>query len=362
MNNDDHKPTALSGQSGDSEKKETSNSLLKKENIIFEHEDRINGIESVFFFKDGDILIFKNTVSVIYDGKTFKEKIKLTFLGALCAFCYLSEEEFILIKDEHFALYTFKNERKTCEVISKVYHHNLNDLEKNKNIFRLSNDDLINIRLIRLEPIVKLYRRVEDKNKCKSYELIDNNELNDIDEVINLEKDQFLTIKKFQNLDQILFKVYSNKDYSILTFNRINCRAHGKRRIFFSDLPFFKVKKNKLFMGSISYFNLFDIDTLELETTINISPEIRLIQVLNNNCVFFVECDKILEGLKRNVKYDLTKVIIDFESNDIIKKESNDITDEIGEYKTLFNIFNYLDNGLATITDNYSLKIYKNLI
>ena len=124
------------------------------------------------------------------------------------------------------------------------------------------------------------------------------------------------------------------------------------------------MKKNKLFYASISYFNIFDIDTLELETIINISPEIRSIQVLNNNCALFIDYEDYnisFWGLKRSVKYNLTKVFIDFETNEIIKKESHDITNELGEYKTLFYVYNYLDNGFATITDNCLLKIYKNV-
>ena len=117
-------------------------------------------------------------------------------------------------------------------------------------------------------------------------------------------------------------------------------------------------------MGSISYFNIFDIDTLELETIINISPEIRSIQLLNNKCALFIDYEDYnisFWGLKRSVKYNLTKVFIDFETNEIIKRESHDITNELGEYKTLFYVYNYLDHGFATITDNCLLKIYKNV-
>ena len=342
--------------------KEKGPVILNNEDIIFKHEDIMNGIESVFCFKDGDILIFKNKYSLIFDGKTFNKKMQLDFLGARCAFCYLSEKEFILIKDVYFSLYEFTNGRNSCKEISKVEKNSLteND-EKNKNIFPLSNNDLINISLIGLTPIVKQYRRVEDNNKIQRYEIIDNLELNDIEDVINLENDEFLTIKKFQNTDEILFKVYSNKDYTILRFNRIDCTINGKRRIFFSTLPFFKVKKNKLFMAGIYYLNIFDIDTLELETTIKINPEIRDVAVLNNNCVLMIECNRNLVFLKEETNYCLTKVLIDFDTNDIIKRESNDITDDMGEFKTLFNIYNYNDKGLVTITDQYILKIYKKI-
>ena len=67
-----------------SDKKEAN--ILNNKNIIFEHEDIIKGIESIFSFKDGDFLVLKNTFSLLYDGKTFQIKLELGFLGALCAF------------------------------------------------------------------------------------------------------------------------------------------------------------------------------------------------------------------------------------------------------------------------------------
>ena len=70
-----------------SNKKELN--ILNKKNIIFEYEDILKGIESIFCFKDGDFLVFKNTFSLLYDGKTFEIKLELDFLGALCAFCYI---------------------------------------------------------------------------------------------------------------------------------------------------------------------------------------------------------------------------------------------------------------------------------
>lgn len=56
-------------------------------------------IDSIFTFKDHDFLIFKSTFSILYDGKTLKEKLKLNFIGSSNAFCYLSENEFLVMKN-----------------------------------------------------------------------------------------------------------------------------------------------------------------------------------------------------------------------------------------------------------------------
>ena len=342
-----------------SNKKEEN--ILNTNNIIFRFSDILIGIESIFSFKDGDFLVFQNTFSILYDGKEFKKKLEIPFLGALCAFCYLSEEEFIILKDYSLTLYKFKDNRTSYEKLSIIYKNLLYEGE-NKNIFKLSNNDLLSISQNVLNPkIIRIFRRVEEKNMFKRYDLQDNCILEEIDDVINLEEDQFLGIKKYTNNDEILLIVYSNIDYNILRFNRIKCIIKGKRMIYFTSLPNFKVNKNKILMSGVSFLNIIDTETLELETTLKISENILDIRILSNNCIIFFEYYKTLEGLKQYGKYYLTKIWIDFETNDIIKKESNEITNEVGEYKTLFKLYNYKDNGLATIIDQNTLKIYKNV-
>ena len=327
------------------------NPILNKDKIIFEQEDSIAGIESVFSFKDGDLLVFQNKFSIIYDGKTFNKKLKLDFLGASCAFCYLSEKEFILLKDFYFSLYRFDKNRTNFKEIYTVDKNKYQ--ETNKKIFNLSNNNLISLAEIYFTPVIKVFGRIED-----NYELIENHNLKDIDEVINLENDEFLTIKKFMNQDYILLKVYNNKDYIVNRKNEINCILNGKRRIYFSDLPILKVDKNKILIGGIMFLNIICTETLQLETTIKISPQIKSLRLLGNNCIILIET---LKNFKE-IKYNLTRVWINFIMNDIIKKESIDITEEMGEFKTLFGIHNYMDKGLATIGDQYQLKIYENLV
>ena len=342
-----------------SENKKTKK-ILNDNNIIFEIEDEKTGIESIFSFKNGDLLVFKNNIcSILYDGKTFSEKLKISFLGALCSFCYLNEEEFIVIKDFYFSLYKFENNRTNCKLITTINKNEYQEI--NKKIFCLSNNDLLSVNELYFIPIIKIYRRISENNQFKEYQLLDNYKLDEIWDVINLEGDKFLTIKKNQNDDNILLKIYSNVNYIILRNNRIQCTVNKRRISFFSDFPFIKVNNNKLLFGNSSYLYIFGIDTLELETTLKISPEIRGIRLLGNNCIILFESNKELIYLKSVVKYYISKVWIDFERNEFIKKENEEITEEIGEYKTLFNICNYLDNGLATIIDQYKLKIYKNM-
>ena len=148
-----------------SDKKETN--ILNNKNIIFEHEDIIKGIESIFSFKDGDFLVLKNTFSLLYDGKTFQIKLELGFLGALCAFCYISEDEFIVIKDYLLTLYKFKNNRTACDEISIIHENYLHE-EQNKKLFKLSNNDLLNITQNLLYPKkYRIFRRIEENNIFK---------------------------------------------------------------------------------------------------------------------------------------------------------------------------------------------------
>ncbi len=335
----------------------TSEKILNKENIIFEHEDQIKGIESIFCFKNGDILIFKNTFSVLYDGKTLKEKLQLKFLGALCAFCYLSEDEFILLKDSYLSLYRFSNNRTKAEEICLIHEDYIN---KNKNIFVLSNNDLINITQVCLEPKeFRIFRRIEENNKLVKYELITDilEDIKDIDYVVNLEEDEFLTMKRDLSNEEVLLKVYSNENYLIKRFNRIKCILNGKRMIYYSMLPVYKMKK-KIIIPSVCLLNIIDIYTLELETSIKISEEIKDIKILDNDFIIIFECFRNFENYQRNFLFYLTKVLIDFDMNDMVKIERNKINDEAGEFMSLFKIFNYRGNGLATITDQNYLKIY----
>ena len=308
----------------------TSEKILNKENIIFEHEDQIKGIESIFCFKNGDILIFKNTFSVLYDGKTLKEKLQLKFLGALCAFCYLSEDEFILLKDSYLSLYRFSNNRTKAEEICLIHE---DYISKNKNIFVLSNNDLLNITQVCLEPKeFRIFRRIEENNKLVKYELI-----TDI-------------LEDIKDID-------CNENYLIKRFNRIKCILNGKRMIYYSMLPVYKMKK-KIIIPSVCLLNIIDIYTLELETSIKISEEIKDIKILDNDFIIIFECFRNFENYQRNFLFYLTKVLIDFDMNDMVKIERNKINDEAGEFMSLFKIFNYRGNGLATITDQNYLKIY----
>ena len=151
------------------------------------------------------------------------------------------------------------------------------------------------------------------------------------------------------------------KNYDLLRTNKIQCTVKGKRKIFFFDSPFFKIRKNKLLYGSIYFLYIFCIDTLEFETTIKISSEIKAIRVLRDNTIIIFENTKELIGFKTIENYYISKVCVDFDNNDLIKKESEEITQKIGYYKTFFNIYNYMDNGLATIIDRSLLKIFEKI-
>jgi hypothetical protein len=335
--------------------------ILDKEKIICSLEDKTSMIDSIFTFKDHDFLLFKSTFSILYDGEILKEKLNLNFIGSSNAFCYLSENEFLVMKNNYFSLYKFKNNRTSYEIITTVQ---CSPNEENKKIFKIFKNDILNIceYKFQFQPSIKIYTRIDDNNGSTiNYELISDNVLTDIDEVINLEDTfQFLAFKKYENLNEILFKVY-DYGHNIVRFNRVNCFSSKKRRIFMPQFSFYKVNKNKLITSSIYYIYIFDIETLELETTIKVFSEIKRFIILNNRNIMLVLYNSEFKDLKREEHYSICKMLVDFENNSIEKTENNEITDKVGEFKTLFNIFNYHDDGLITISDHCFLNIYKDI-
>ena len=61
--------------------------ILDNEKIIFSFENSGLMIDSVFTFKDHDFLIFEGKISILYDGKTLEEKLKLKVVQMLFAIC-----------------------------------------------------------------------------------------------------------------------------------------------------------------------------------------------------------------------------------------------------------------------------------
>lgn len=122
-------------------------------------------------------------------------------------FCYLSENEFLVMKNNYFSLYKFKNNRTSYEIITTVQ---CSPNEENKKIFKIFKNDILNIceYKFQFQPSIKIYTRIDDNNGSTiNYELISDNVLTDIDEVINLEDTfQFLAFKKYENLNEILLR------------------------------------------------------------------------------------------------------------------------------------------------------------
>ena len=105
----------------------------------------------------------------------------------------------------------------------------------------------MNIYQVCINPLeYNIFRRIENNNEFVRYDLLSPaliEEIKDIEYVVNLDKDEFFTMKSFSNTDEILLKVYSNENYFIKRFNVIKCRINSKRRIYDSTLPLFKMKK-----------------------------------------------------------------------------------------------------------------------
>ena len=77
------------------EEPKPNNSFFNEDKIIFKYESGNTRIDSVFVYNNGDIFIFKEEETILYEGKTFNKLLEVNFIGSVYCFCYLSEEDFI---------------------------------------------------------------------------------------------------------------------------------------------------------------------------------------------------------------------------------------------------------------------------
>ena len=95
-----------------------------------------------------------------------------------------------------------------------------------------------------------------------------------------------------------------------------------------------------------------------METTIKILRYIiKVLKRPKGNILLFT-CNHYL--LMKNGEYYLNNIKFDLKNNEIIFDKEKNITNELGEHKTIFDFFNYKENGFVTITDNNNIIIYDN--
>ena len=120
----------------------------------------------------------------------------------------------------------------------------------------------------------------------------------------------------------------------------------------------YKLSEEKLISFGSNKIYIFDIKTLELETTIKIFRNIiKVLKRPKGNFVLFTSDHYLL--LTKGT-YFFNNIKFDSKNNEIIFDEEKNITNELGEHKTIFDFFNYKENGFVTITDNNNIIIYDN--
>ena len=311
-------------------------------NIIFNYINQYN-IDSAYAYNNGDILIFLKNYSILFENKTFNQILKLDFIGSINCFCYLSEEEFIHFKNNYFEIYKFENKRSSVKLINTVLCENINK------ITMLSNKDLAILSFSKFNFIIKIYKKDE---KSKEYTYIKTlNEI--INDFIEINSNEVLTIKKNESDNKIIFRIFENKSYNYIKTNSIKLIL-GKLIIYIST-PLYKSDNNKFFGIGNNNLYIFSAKTLEIESVIVLGIYTDKILYLDEGYYLF-NYKKIIE---QKEKIFVKKLKIDFKYNEIIEEIDQEITEYCGKYMTLFKLEKYIDNGIIAIFNNSLLKIYK---
>ena len=226
-------------------------------------------VESIFIFKDGDIIIFGNgeTFSTLYDGKTFKPKVTLNVTSDSCFF-YLTEEEFGLCISYSFGLKKFEKNRTSFTAIQSFP---TKQFETGKSLVKLSNGDILFFKFYMGSMAISVYRKNENFDPLSHaddlYQLQDFR-IENCEDIIELNEKEFLGYKKMISSESLELKVYNNENYQVKKVNSIKTEVARKKRLYFTT----KIYKNgnKLLCGGCYKIFIIDLDSLELETTIGI--------------------------------------------------------------------------------------------
>ena len=324
--------------------------FFNEKNIIFTYEIYTERIDSAFSFENGDILIFLQKYSILFDGKTFKPKLTLNFIGSKYCFCYLSEEEFISFKENYFDIYRFENFRSSVLLKQRL------SCDKIIRINKLSNDDLAIFKFHEIGATIKIFRKQKIINENNiSYIYAPYTTFNDyINDFFELISKEIVTITKKEFENELFLKLINTDNYYEKKSNIIKTVVKGKRKIYISS-GLYKTNNNKFAALGINKLYIFDCYNLEVETIIKLGIEINKIIYLNDG--YFLFTYEIKNGFES--KYFIKKIKIDFTLNEIIEEKIEDIHDYPGNYKTLFKIEKYLNGGLITIINDSLLRIYK---
>ena len=335
-------------------------------------------IESVYIFDDKDFIIFgigdlnvNKKSSLLFDGKTFKSKLNLEIPSSSCFFD-LKDGEFGLCINYKFTINKFNCDRTGYTEIQNV---RINNFEIGRKLMKLLNGDILFFKYYMGSQSISIFRKtykdVEFIQNEYMYKLLDNTLIDNIEEIIELNKDEFLGYKKsIVSPESLILTVY-DENYQIKKKNSIiaeiqNFDGSIKKKLYFTS-SLLKVNDKKLIAcGSFNIY-IIDIDSLELETTIKLKRIINKILIRPKGNIFVLTSEQKIfcKDKKREVspdyfQYFLHNIKIDFKTNEMVKNEEKDITDKTGIYTSFFDFYNYPSNGLVLVIDNGEVIIYDN--
>jgi len=318
-------------------------------------------VESIFIFKDGDIIIFGNgeSFSTLYDGKTFKSKTTLDVTSDSCFF-YLTEEEFGLCISYNFQLKHFENNRTSYTSI-QTFH--TKQFETGKSLVKLSNGDILFFKFYMGSIAISIYREKKLNfdsifNTEDLYQLTDFR-IENCEDIIELNEKEFLGYKKIISSESLELTVYNNENYKIKRMNSIKTEVDGKKRLYFTT----KIYKNgnKLLCGGCYKIFIIDLDSLELETTIIIAKVVDKFLIRPNGRIYIIAYDDSLYKIKRH--FFIHDLKIDFTTNELVESKEINAIDFLHDKESIissFDIYNYFNNGLVLVLDRRELIVYEN--
>ena len=338
--------------------------------VLFNYKS--NYLDSVYVFDNGDFILFGvtdkslyNKKSTLYDGKTFKPKLNLQ-LTSVYSFSYLLDDKFsICVDNSYFQLYKFNSDRTSYKEIQK-----LSSMEGGsaKNMKEISNGDLCINRLYVGYNNIYIFRKNESNPKYEPYGNTFLYHLEDLNELMNLNEKEALGYKINHGEESLTLKVFDINDYKIKRKNEIKFRDSKLKKRMHISLPVYLINNNKLITAGIKFLYIIGLDNLELETTILFEKFINKILIRPKKNIFLIyesrdEKRFEVKGITNSARfyYDqfINNIKIDFGTNDLIEGKEEEITSYCGDNKGLFQIYNYINNGIITLTDKSEITIYK---
>lgn len=329
-------------------------------------------IQSAYIFEDGDFIIFSSgesqkagvnkNISSLFDGKTLQSKLILEIQSESCFFD-LKNYEFGICKNyNQFKINKFNEERTEYKEIQII---NLQQFETGRYLEKFLNGDIILSKFYMGSLSFSVYRKNDNDGiyKYQSQFHIENCE-----ELVDLNKDEFLGYKKSIIIPESLLLMVFDKNYKIKRNNKVMAEIKDsnnniKKKLYFTS-KIIKYNDDKLIACGCSHIYIIDLKLLELETTIKLDKTIIQILVRPKGNILAlgylqIHYSKIKdrETSPDVWKYYMYNIKIDFKTNDLIKCEENDISDQVGSYSSFYKFYNYINNGLVVNTDN-ELIIY----